>query len=178
MFPYLDSERARIAEVPAGVAPGLSVLNYSLDQFLSRQANSSDETSRSPPTSTVMRESTSSWTGMNRPRPRTDWPAPTTGGGSSTSPPLEGTMRARRATRVTASMSPFQALYWGDIYDGVIFEPSYGARWQPYRDAYDGGMRPTFHNDGYVAAAALAEHPERGDSGAAPRARSMPPIRP
>jgi predicted amidohydrolase YtcJ len=48
-------------------------------------------------------------------------------------------------------MSPFQALYWGDLYDGVIFEPSYGARWQPYRDAYDGGMRPTFHNDGYVS---------------------------
>lgn len=48
-------------------------------------------------------------------------------------------------------MSPFQALYWGDIYDGVIFEPAYGARWQPYRDAYDGGVRPTFHNDGYLS---------------------------
>ena len=48
-------------------------------------------------------------------------------------------------------MSPFQSLYWGDLYDGVIFEPSYGARWQPYRDAYDGGVRPTFHNDGYLS---------------------------
>lgn len=33
----------------------------------------------------------------------------------------------------------------------MIFEPSYGARWQPYRDAYDGGVRPTFHNDGYLS---------------------------
>ena len=48
-------------------------------------------------------------------------------------------------------MSPFQALYWGDLYDGVVFEPEYGARWQPYRDAYDGGVRPTFHNDGYLS---------------------------
>lgn len=55
------------------------------------------------------------------------------------------------ALGVTASMSPFQSLYWGDLYDGVIFEPSYGARWQPYRDAYDGGVRPTFHNDGYLS---------------------------
>ena len=55
------------------------------------------------------------------------------------------------ALGVSASMSPFQSLYWGDLYDGVIFDPSYGARWQPYRDAYDGGVRPTFHNDGYLS---------------------------
>ena len=34
--PYLDSDRARIADVPVGTVPGLSVLNHTPDQFLSR----------------------------------------------------------------------------------------------------------------------------------------------
>ncbi len=33
--PYLDSPRARVADVPVGTVPGASVLNYTLDQFLS-----------------------------------------------------------------------------------------------------------------------------------------------
>ena len=150
--PYLDSDRARIADVPVGSVPGLSVLNYTPDQFLALIAQFADS-------------DTQIATHIN--------------GDAGVDVVLDGYERAlgqlgligsdhrwrvehfatpsraqcarAGALGVSASMSPFQSLYWGDLYDGVIFEPSYGARWQPYRDAYDGGVRPTFHNDGYLS---------------------------
>jgi predicted amidohydrolase YtcJ len=150
--PYLDSDRARIADVPVGTVPGLSVLNYTPDQFLSLVAQfaSSDTQIATHINGDVGVDvvldgyeqvlGRLGLTGSDH-RWRVEHFA---------TPSREQCARAG-ALGVTASMSPFQSLYWGDLYDGVIFEPSYGARWQPYRDAYDGGVRPTFHNDGYLS---------------------------
>lgn len=150
--PYLDSERARIADIPVGTAPGLSVLNYSPDQFLSlieQFANSDTQIAthiNGDAGVDVVLDGYELALGRlglagSDHRWRVEhFPTPT----------REQCARAG-ALGVTASMSPFQSLYWGDLYDGVIFEPSFGARWQPYRDAYDGGVRPTFHNDGYLS---------------------------
>lgn len=150
--PYLDSERARIADVPVGTVPGLSVLNYKPDQFLSliEQFANSD---------TQIATHINGDAGVDVVLDGYEQALGRLGLAGSdhrwrvehfATPSRQQCARAG-ALGVTASMSPFQSLYWGDIYDGVIFEPSYGARWQPYRDAYDGGVRPTFHNDGYLS---------------------------
>jgi len=54
------------------------------------------------------------------------------------------------ALGVTCSLSPFQYIYWGDLLDGVMFDPAYGAQWQRVRDAFDAGVTPSYHNDGSV----------------------------
>jgi predicted amidohydrolase YtcJ len=51
---------------------------------------------------------------------------------------------------VTCSLSPFQYIYWGDLLDGVMFEPAHGSQWQRVRDAFDAGVKPSYHNDGSV----------------------------
>ncbi|MGY4711488.1 amidohydrolase [Mycolicibacterium sp. CBM1] len=150
--PYLDSDRARIAGIPVGTAPGLSVMNYTLDQFLSL-------------TEEFVVDGVQIATHVNGDAGidiLLDGYEAALGAHGLTgsdhrwriehfsTPSRQQCIRAG-SLGVTASMSPFQALYWGDLYDGVMFEPSYGARWQPYRDAYDGGVRPTFHNDGFVS---------------------------
>lgn len=150
--PYLDSERARVADVPVGTAPGQSVLNYTLDQFLSL----TDEfASKDVQIATHINGDTGIDVVLDGYERALDehglagtdhrWRVE-----HFATPSKEQCLRAG-GLGVTASMSPFQSLYWGDLYDGVLFEPAYGARWQPYRDAYDGGMRPTFHNDGYLS---------------------------
>lgn len=55
------------------------------------------------------------------------------------------------ALGVTCSLSPFQYIYWGDLLDGVMFEPQYGAQWQRIRDAFEAGVTPSYHNDGSVS---------------------------
>ena len=55
------------------------------------------------------------------------------------------------ALGVTCSMSPFQYIYWGDLLDGVMFDPAYGAQWQRIRDAFEAGVKPSYHNDGSVS---------------------------
>lgn len=150
--PYLDSDRARIADVPVGTVPGLSVLNYTPDQFLTLIGQFADADTQiathinGDAGVDVVLDGYEQ--GLNRlGLTATDhrWRVE-----HFATPTREQCARAG-ALGVSASMSPFQSLYWGDLYDGVIFEPSYGARWQPYRDAYDGGVRPTFHNDGYLS---------------------------
>lgn len=54
------------------------------------------------------------------------------------------------ALGVTCSLSPFQYIYWGDLLDGVMFDPAYGSRWQRIRDAFEAGVTPSYHNDGSV----------------------------
>ena len=54
------------------------------------------------------------------------------------------------ALGVTCSLSPFQYIYWGDLLDGVMFDPQYGAQWQRVRDAFEAGVVPSYHNDGSV----------------------------
>ncbi len=150
--PYLDSDRARIADVPVGTAPGLSVLNYTEDQFLSLIEEFADSDIQIATHINGDAGIDVVLDGYERALARLGL------AGSDhrwrvehfSTPTREQCMRAG-GLGVSASMSPFQALYWGDLYDGVIFEPSFGARWQPYRDAYDGGVRPTFHNDGYLS---------------------------
>jgi predicted amidohydrolase YtcJ len=52
---------------------------------------------------------------------------------------------------VVASMGPFQFYYWGDLLDGQMFESAIGENWQRFRDAFDAGVHPSFHNDGSVS---------------------------
>ena len=54
------------------------------------------------------------------------------------------------ALGVTCSLSPFQYIYWGDLLDGVMFDCEYGSQWQRVRDAFEAGVRPSYHNDGSV----------------------------
>ncbi len=150
--PYLDSQRARIAGVPVGTVPGLSVLNYSPDQFCSLVAQFAGADIQIATHINGDAGIDVVLDGYERALGRlglvgTDhrWRVE-----HFATPSREQCARAG-GLGVTASMSPFQSLYWGDLYDGVIFEPSYGARWQPYRDAVDGGVRPSFHNDGYLS---------------------------
>ena len=142
--PYLDSERARIADVPVGTVPGLSVLNYTPDQFLSlvsefagRDTQIATHINGDAGIDVVLDgyEQALGRLGLSGTDHR--WRVE-----HFATPSREQCARAG-ALGVTASMSPFQSLYWGDLYDGVIFEPAYGARWQPYRDAYDGGVQPS-----------------------------------
>lgn len=150
--PYLDSDRARVADVPVGTAPGLSVLNYSPDQFLALVEQFADA-------DTQIATHINGDAGIDVVLDGYEQALGRLGLSASdhrwrvehfATPTRQQCGRAG-ALGVSASMSPFQSLYWGDLYDGVIFEPAYGARWQPYRDAFDGGVRPTFHNDGYLS---------------------------
>ena len=150
--PYLDSTRARIADVPVGTAPGLSVLNYTPDQFLRLIEQFADSNTQiathingDAGIDVVLDGYEQALTRLGLKGSDHRWRVE-----HFATPTREQCMRAG-ALGVSASMSPFQSLYWGDLYDGVIFDPAYGARWQPYRDAYDGGVRPTFHNDGYLS---------------------------
>lgn len=59
-------------------------------------------------------------------------------------------MRRAADLGVVASMGPFQFYYWGDLLDGEMFTHDIGSRWQRFRDAFDAGVRPSFHNDGSV----------------------------
>ncbi len=52
---------------------------------------------------------------------------------------------------VTVSLAPFQFIYWGDLLDGELFTPAIGSQWQRFADAWKGGVRPSFHNDGAVS---------------------------
>ena len=54
------------------------------------------------------------------------------------------------ALGVTCSLSPFQYIYWGELLDGVMFDPAYGSQWQAIRDAFEAGVVPSYHNDGSV----------------------------
>ncbi|CAA0120880.1 N-substituted formamide deformylase [Mycolicibacterium vanbaalenii] len=150
--PYLDSARARIADVPVGTAPGLSVLNYTPDQFLSligqfvdKDLQIATHINGDAGIDVVLDGYQQALAAHGLTGTDHRWRLE-----HFSTPSRQQCARAGELG-ITASMSPFQSLYWGDLYDGVIFEPSYGARWQPYRDAYDGGVRPTFHNDGYLS---------------------------
>ncbi len=150
--PYLDSQRARIADVPVGTAPGLSVLNYTPDQFLTLLSRFADTGAQiathingDAGIDVVLDGYEQALTRFGLTGSDHRWRLE-----HFSTPSREQCARTGQLG-ITASMSPFQALYWGDLYDGVVFEPSFGARWQPYRDAYDGGVRPTFHNDGYLS---------------------------
>lgn len=52
---------------------------------------------------------------------------------------------------VTVSLAPFQYIYWGDLLDGTMFKPEYGAQWQRVNDAFKANIRTSFHNDGSVS---------------------------
>jgi predicted amidohydrolase YtcJ len=52
---------------------------------------------------------------------------------------------------VTPSLAPFHFIYWGDLLDGTLFDSEIGSPWQPFKGAFDAGMRPSFHNDGSVS---------------------------
>ena len=51
---------------------------------------------------------------------------------------------------VTCSMSPFQYIFWGELLDGTMFPSEIGSQWQALQDAFQAGVRPTFHHDGSV----------------------------
>jgi predicted amidohydrolase YtcJ len=53
-------------------------------------------------------------------------------------------------TGVVPSMAPFQFYYWGDLLDGKMLDAAIGSRWQRFRDAFNAGLKVSFHNDGSV----------------------------
>lgn len=55
------------------------------------------------------------------------------------------------ALGVHISLAPFQYYYWGDLLDGQMFAPEYGAPWQSFGDAAASGAVVSFHNDGSVS---------------------------
>lgn len=151
-FPYLPSHQAEVADIPTGKAPGLSVLNHTpeefaglLDAFAGEGWQMAVHINGDAGLNVVLDgyEAALKKHGLLGTDHR--WRLE-----HFATPTREQCLRAGQMG-VTVSMSPFQALYWGDIYDGVLFEPKHGARWQPYRDAFDGGLRPSFHNDGYLS---------------------------
>ena len=52
---------------------------------------------------------------------------------------------------VVPSLGPFQFSYWGDLLDGEMFASEVGSQWQRARDAFDAGLKVSFHNDGSVS---------------------------
>lgn len=52
---------------------------------------------------------------------------------------------------VTVSLAPFQYIYWGDLLDGTMFKPEYGAQWMRVGDSMKISKHTTFHNDGSVS---------------------------
>lgn len=52
---------------------------------------------------------------------------------------------------VIPSLGPFQFSYWGDLLDGQMFRSEVGSQWQRARDAFDAGLKVSFHNDGSVS---------------------------
>ncbi|PWJ25035.1 hypothetical protein ATK17_1147 [Branchiibius hedensis] len=52
---------------------------------------------------------------------------------------------------VVPSLGPFQFSYWGDLLDGKMFASEVGSQWQRARDAFDAGLKVSFHNDGSVS---------------------------
>lgn len=150
--PYLDSPAARVADIPTGKAPGIAVDNYTIDQFASLlesfaadgvqiATHVNGDAGIEEVINAYERALTKAGITKGDHRWRLEHFA---------IPTREQCTRAGELG-LTVSMSPFQALYWGDLYDGVLFESNFGARWQPYRDAFDGGLRPSFHNDGFVS---------------------------
>jgi predicted amidohydrolase YtcJ len=59
----------------------------------------------------------------------------------------------QRAARlgVGISLSPFQYIYWGDLLDGTMFKPEYGAKWIAAGDAFKAKANVSFNNDGTVS---------------------------
>ena len=49
---------------------------------------------------------------------------------------------------VSISLAAFQFIYWGDLLDGTLFDPSVGSQWIRSADACASGSVFTFHNDG------------------------------
>ncbi|MCB0918861.1 MAG: amidohydrolase [Actinobacteria bacterium] len=150
--PYLDSPQAEIADIPTGRAPGMSALNYSpkeyvelLNRFAGEGWQIATHINGDVGIGVVLDGYQEALEGAGLTASDHRWRLE-----HFSIPSREQCLRAG-TLGITVSMSPFQSLYWGDLYDGVLFEPSFGARWQPYRDAFDGGLRPTFHNDGYLS---------------------------
>ena len=149
--PYLDSERARIADVPVGTVPGLSVLNYTPDQFLSlvsefagRDTQIATHINGDAGIDVVLDgyEQALGRLGLSGTDHR--WRVE-----HFATPSREQCARAG-ALGVTASMSPFQSLYWGPVRRGDLragLRSPLAALPRRLRRR----VRPTFHNDGYLS---------------------------
>ncbi len=48
------------------------------------------------------------------------------------------------------SLGPFQFIYWGDLFDGTLFDAAVGSQWQRFADAWKAGVHVSLHNDGPV----------------------------
>ncbi len=150
--PYLDSPQARVANIPTGKAPGISVLNYTskefvalLDKFANANVQIATHINGDAGIDVVLDGYEQALTRIGLIEGDHRWRLE-----HFSIPSRDQCIRAG-GLGLTASMSPFQSLYWGDLYDGVLFDSTFGARWQPYRDAHDSGLRPTLHNDGFLS---------------------------
>lgn len=66
-----------------------------------------------------------------------------------------GTARADQFDRAAGlglhcSLGPFQFIYWGDLFDGTLFDSAVGREWQRFADAWRADVHLSLHNDGPV----------------------------
>ncbi len=55
------------------------------------------------------------------------------------------------ALGMKVSIAPFQLIYWGDLLEGELFDPTHGSQWVAFADAWSADVDLTFHNDGSVS---------------------------
>ncbi|MBX7431590.1 amidohydrolase family protein [Mycobacterium sp. Y57] len=151
-FPYLDTEVTRTAGIDPAVAGGARSMNYTreqLDAILDRAAPAGWQMAFHANGDLALDLALDAYEGAldRHGLLGTDhrWRLEHCGAGT----------RAHfdRAARlgVHVSMAPFQYYYWGELLDGAMFAPEFGARWAAFADAVDSGACVSLHNDGSVS---------------------------
>lgn len=151
-FPYLDSEATRTAGIDPATAGGAHSMNYTreqLDAILDHAAPKGWQMAFHANGDLALDLALDAYEGaLHRHGLRgTDhrWRLEHCGAGT----------RAHfdRAARlgVYVSLAPFQYYYWGELLDGSMFAPQYGARWAAFADAVASGACVSLHNDGSVS---------------------------
>lgn len=149
--PYLDTPVTRAAGIPAGV-PGEKMMNYTREQLaelLDRYAESGWQmafhVNGDLGLDIVLDAFASALSKHGLTGTDHRWRVEHIGGARADQFPRMAQLG------VVASLAPFQFSYWGDLLDGGMFAPEIGAPWQRFRDAFDAGVHPSFHNDGSVS---------------------------
>lgn len=150
-FPYLDSPRVQLAQIPLGPG-GVGMMDYTrseLDQVLATYAPKGYQfafhVNGDVGLDVVLDAYELALVENNLLGTDHLWRVEHVGG-------CRGDQFDRAASLgVTISMLPAQFIYWGDILDGVMFPPEIGSQWMRAGDAFRSGALVTFHNDGSVS---------------------------
>ncbi|TRW88259.1 amidohydrolase family protein [Mycolicibacterium sp. 018/SC-01/001] len=151
-FPYLETEATRTAGIDPAVAGGARSMNYSreqLDAILDKAAPAGWQMAFHANGDLALDLALDAYEDalQRHGLVGTDhrWRLEHCGAGTR-----EHFDRAARLG-VHVSMAPFQYYYWGELLDGAMFDPRYGARWAAFADAVDSGACVSLHNDGSVS---------------------------